>query len=74
MSPCVVLTINEKNQPKRTPENVANFILCTNNVLPVKIELGHGRSVAACNGIHRNDFDYSISLNKSFTPESTVIY
>ena len=32
------IRINEKNQPRRTAENVANFIFCTNNPYPVKIE------------------------------------
>ena len=65
-----VIRINEKNQPRRTSENVANFIFCTNNSFPVKIEMGDRRYVVmSCNGVHKNDFDYWEALNKSFTPE-----
>lgn len=35
--------IKEKNQPRRTAENVAHFIFCTNNSFPVKIEIGDRR-------------------------------
>ena len=65
-----VIRINEKNQPRRTSENVANFIFCTNNAFPVKIEMGDRRYVVmACNGVHKNDFEYWTTLNKSFTAE-----
>ena len=65
-----VIRINEKNQPRRTSENVANFIFCTNNAFPVKIEMGDRRYVVlSCNGVHKNDFEYWESLNKSFTAE-----
>ena len=39
------IRINEKNQPRRTAENVANFIFVTNNSFPVKIEAGDRRYV-----------------------------
>ena len=65
-----IIRINEKNQPRRTSENVANFIFCTNNAFPVKIELGDRRYVVmSCNGKYKNDFEYWTALNKSFTPE-----
>lgn len=64
------IRINEKNQPRRTAENVANFIFCTNNAYPVKIETGDRRYVVLrVNGKHKNDFDYWKRLTSSFTPE-----
>ncbi|KAH7831198.1 putative Poxvirus D5 protein [Monocercomonoides exilis] len=39
------IRINEKNQPRRTAENVANFIFVTNYTYPVKIEIGDRRYV-----------------------------
>ncbi|KAH7814946.1 putative Poxvirus D5 protein [Monocercomonoides exilis] len=40
-----IIRINEKNQPRRTAENVANFIFVTNHSFPVKIETGDRRYV-----------------------------
>ena len=48
------IRINEKNQPRRTSENVANIIFITNNSYPVKIESGDRRYVVlACNGNYK---------------------
>lgn len=64
------IRINEKNQPRRTSENVANFIFCTNNAFPVKIEAGDRRYVVlSASGIHKNDHEYWSQLYKSFTKE-----
>lgn len=61
------IRINEKNQPRRTAENVANFIFVTNNAFPVKIEAGDRRYVVcACNGKHKGDFDYFTKLCNSY--------
>lgn len=62
--------INEKNQPRRTAENVANFILCTNNSHPVKLEISDRRyCVLQVNGIHAGDHDYFKRIHSSFTAE-----
>ncbi|KAH7825004.1 putative Poxvirus D5 protein [Monocercomonoides exilis] len=39
------IRINEKNQPRRTAENVVNFIFVTNHTYPEKIEIGDRRYV-----------------------------
>ena len=53
------IRINEKNQPRRTSENVANFIFCTNNAYPVKIEAGDRRYVVlTASEKYKNNFDY----------------
>ncbi|KAA6372786.1 MAG: hypothetical protein EZS28_031687, partial [Streblomastix strix] len=39
------IRINEKNQPRRDAENVANFIFVSNNPYPVKIEASDRRYV-----------------------------
>ena len=55
----IMIRINEKNQPRRDAENVANFIFCTNNSFPVKIDSGDRRYlVLDCNGKHKGDFKY----------------
>ena len=64
------IRINEKNQPRRTAENVANFIFVTNNSFPVKIETGDRRYIVMyVNAIHKGDMDYFTKLHKSFTKE-----
>lgn len=61
------IRINEKNQPRRTAENVANFIFCTNNSYPLKVESGDRRYVVLeASGIHKNDFEYWDELNETF--------
>lgn len=37
------IRVNEKHQPRRTAENVANLIFCTNNEFPVKVEMSDRR-------------------------------
>ena len=39
------IRINEKFMPRHTAQNVANFIFCTNNAFPIKIEAGDRRYV-----------------------------
>ena len=64
------IRINEKNQPRRTAENVANFIFCTNNPYPVKIEKGDRRYVVLqVNGKLKGQFDYFEQLMNSCTKE-----
>lgn len=44
------IQIEEKNQPARTAENVANLIFCTNHSMPIKIEASDRRYVVTrCN-------------------------
>lgn len=62
-----IIRINEKNQPRRDAENVANFIFVSNNAFPVKIESGDRRYlVLSCNGKHKGDFMYFNQLCNSF--------
>ncbi|KAI5540832.1 hypothetical protein TVAGG3_0043110 [Trichomonas vaginalis G3] len=64
------IRINEKNQPRRTAQNVANFIFVTNNVYPVKIEVGDRRYVVLrVNGKYKGQFDYFKNLMDSCTKE-----
>lgn len=64
------IRINEKNQPRRTAENVANFIFVSNNSYPVKIELGDRRYVVLqCNGKYKGQFEFFKQLVNSFTKE-----
>ena len=66
----IMIRINEKNQPRRDAENVANFIFCTNNSFPVKIDSGDRRYVVLdCNGKHKGDFDYFKTLCDGFDDE-----
>ncbi|KAH7832480.1 putative Poxvirus D5 protein [Monocercomonoides exilis] len=56
--------INKKNQPRRTTENVANFIFVTNHTHPVKIEIGDRKYVVCdCNSKYKNN----LTLFKDFT-------
>ena len=64
------IRINEKLQPRRDAENVANFIFCTNNAFPVKIEAGDRRyCVLQVNGKYKEDFDYFKTLCDGFDAE-----
>ena len=58
--------IEEKFQPRRTVENVCNYIICTNNSFPVKVETSDRRFlVLTTNPKYMNDFDYWNNLNKT---------
>ena len=64
------IRINEKNQPRRTAENVGNFIFVSNNSYPVKIELGDRRYVVLqCTGKYKGQFEFFKQLVNSFTKE-----
>ena len=64
------IRINEKFQPRHTAENVANFIFCTNNAFPVKIEAGDRRYVVLqVSGKYKGQFNYFKSLMDSCTKE-----
>lgn len=64
------IRINEKNQPRRRAENIANFIFCTNNAFPVKIEVGDRRYVVLhVNGKFKSNFDFFNNLYNSFNKE-----
>ena len=62
--------INQKNEPERLCENVCNFIMVSNNNVPIKIESTDRRYVVTkTSDKHRGDFDYFDNLCDSFTPE-----
>ena len=64
------IRINEKFQPRRTAENVSNFIFVSNNAYPVKIESGDRRYVVlACNGKYKGNQKYWSNLFSLFTNE-----
>ena len=64
------ININQKNEPERLTDNVANFIMVSNNSNPIKIENGDRRYVVTkTSNKHKDDFDYFESLSNSFTPE-----
>lgn len=53
------IRINEKCEPRRTAQNVANFIMLTNNLRPVTIEPGTRRyCVLKVSGLHKDDDNY----------------
>ena len=64
------ININQKNEPERLCENVANFIMVSNNSFPIKIE-GFDRRYVVTNTSdeHRGDWNYFGKLSDSFTPE-----
>lgn len=65
-----VIRINEKLQPRHDAENVSNFIFVSNNAYPVKIEHGDRRYIVlACNGKHKNDFNYFNQLCSNMNEE-----
>jgi hypothetical protein len=65
-----IIRINEKNEPRRTSENVANIIFVTNNPHPVNIEQSDNRyAVFTCSALHRCDHEYFVRLWSGFTKE-----
>ncbi|OHS94020.1 Poxvirus D5 protein [Tritrichomonas foetus] len=65
-----IIRINEKCQPRRTAQNVANIIFCSNNAVPVKITEGDRRYVVYdVSEKMKGCFDYFKELCSSFTPE-----
>jgi hypothetical protein len=66
------LTINEKNVPKVTSENVVNFCLTSNNEYPIVIEKGDGRYlICECNPEHKGDQAYWNDLCKDIEDRMT---
>jgi len=64
------ININQKNEPERMCENVANFIMVSNNNIPIKIESTDRRyMVTETSDEKRGDYDYFDKLCDSFTPE-----
>ena len=64
------ININQKNEPERQCENVANLILVSNNNIPIKIEGTDRRyMVTKTSDCHRGDFDYFANLSEKFTSE-----
>lgn len=62
------IRVNEKHQPRRTAENVANLIFCTNNEFPVKIEMSDRRYLVINVSSKRiGDYSYWSSLRSSWT-------
>ena len=64
------ININQKNEPMRETENVANFFMVSNNEIPIKIESNDRRYVVTkASDKHLQDFDYFAKLASTFTPE-----
>ena len=64
------VNINQKNEPERLTENVANFIMVSNNNVPIKIEATDRRyMVTKTSDEKRGDFEYFDKLCDSFTPD-----
>ena len=64
------ININQKNEPERLTENVANFMMVSNNMFPVKIEGTDRRYVVTrTSDEHKEDWNYFNKLSDSFTPE-----
>lgn len=64
------ININQKNEPERLCENVANFIMVSNNNIPIKIEGFDRRYVVThTSNEHRGDWNYFGKLANSFTSE-----
>ena len=62
--------INQKNEPERLCENVANFIMISNNNVPIKIESTDRRYlVTKTSDSKRGDYEYFDNLCDSFTEE-----
>ncbi|KAA6371642.1 MAG: hypothetical protein EZS28_032831, partial [Streblomastix strix] len=66
------IRINEKNQQRRTSENVMNLIMVTNNDFPIKIEANDRRYVVCrCKAVHRDDAEYFTSLSNEILMAGT---
>ncbi|KAH7815840.1 putative Poxvirus D5 protein [Monocercomonoides exilis] len=64
------IRINEKNQARRTAENVADFIFVTNHIYPVKIEINDRRYVVCdCNSKYKNNLTFFKDFISSFDNE-----
>ncbi|KAA6368696.1 MAG: hypothetical protein EZS28_035776 [Streblomastix strix] len=72
----LTIRINEKNQPRRTAENVMNIIYVTNADMPVQLDTDDRRHlVCACKTVHqvseehKEDIEYFNELSQSYTQE-----
>ncbi|KAA6365848.1 MAG: hypothetical protein EZS28_038625, partial [Streblomastix strix] len=72
----LTIRINEKNQPRRTAENVMNIIYVTNAEIPVQFDTDDRRHlVFACKTVHqvseeyKEDIEYFNELSQSYTQE-----
>ncbi|KAA6388472.1 MAG: hypothetical protein EZS28_016002, partial [Streblomastix strix] len=72
----LTIRINEKNQPRRTAENVMNIIYVTNADVPVQLDTDDRRHlVCACKTVHqvteehKEDVEYFNELSQSYTQE-----
>ena len=64
------ININQKNEPERLTENVSNFIMVSNNNIPIKIETTDRRyMVTKTSDKHRGDFEYFDRLCEGFNQE-----
>ncbi|KAA6390846.1 MAG: hypothetical protein EZS28_013630 [Streblomastix strix] len=70
------IRINEKNQPRRTAENVMNIIYVSNADSPVQLDTDDKRHlVCACKTVHqvteehKEDVEYFTQLSQSYTQE-----
>ena len=64
------VNINQKNEPERLAENVANFIMVSNNNIPIKIEPTDRRYlVTKTSDKHRGDFEYFDKLCDGFNQD-----
>ena len=65
-----VVEINQKNENRRVSQNVANFIMVSNNGFPIKIEQHDRRYVVTrTSNKHRGDWEYFNKLSSTFTTE-----
>ncbi|KAA6366706.1 MAG: hypothetical protein EZS28_037766 [Streblomastix strix] len=70
------IRINEKNQPRRTAENVMNIIYVSNADSPVQLDTDDRRHlVCPCKTVHqvteehKEDIEYFTQLSQSYTQE-----
>ena len=64
------ININQKNEPERLAENVANFIMVSNNNIPIKIENSDRRYlVTTTSDNHLKDYKYFDNLFAQFNEQ-----
>ncbi|KAH7819315.1 putative Poxvirus D5 protein [Monocercomonoides exilis] len=64
------IRVNEKNQPRRTAENVANFIFVTDHTYTAKIEIGNRICVVCdCYSKYKNNLTFFKDFTSSFDYE-----
>ena len=66
----IKININQKNEPERLAENVANFIMVSNNNIPIKIENSDRRYlVTTTSDAHLKDYKYFDNLFAQFNEQ-----